>query len=210
MGQQPLMGQPTNPLVELMASTINPATIDTTKPAIGAALESTPMRNNFNAIKDNFTATKADIELLQAVTGGKTTLAALAIEIGKLIFPIGAIYFSKTSTNPATLLGFGTWVLHGAGRGIVCIDPAQTEFDAQGKTGGAKTHTLTANQSGLRSHTHGVPSNSGAGQNVYGVATAATPVSTQFATQTVPASDALEAHNNLQPYIVDYVWERTA
>jgi hypothetical protein len=34
-----------------------------------------------------------------------------------LLYPVGSIYTNATvSTNPATLLGFGTWTAFGAGR----------------------------------------------------------------------------------------------
>ena len=31
-------------------------------------------------------------------------------------FPIGAIYFNVSGTNPATQLNYGTWVLQGSGK----------------------------------------------------------------------------------------------
>ena len=131
-------------------------------------------------------------------------------DLAKLIYPVGIIVRLNVSTNPATLFGFGTWTLHGAGRVGVCIDTNQTEFNTLGKTGGEKTHLLTSNESGLRAHNHAVPAVSGAGTAMWGVASLANPVSSNIATYNSSALNALEAHNNLQPYIVEYVWVRTA
>jgi hypothetical protein len=64
-------------------------------------------------------------------------------------WPVGSIFTATVSTNPATLLGFGTWAAHGTGRVLVAIDATQTEFDTGGETGGAKTHSHTG-----PSHTH--------------------------------------------------------
>jgi type IV secretory pathway VirJ component len=39
------------------------------------------------------------------------------------VYPVGSIYSNATnSTNPATLLGFGTWAVFGAGKVMVGID----------------------------------------------------------------------------------------
>ena len=60
------------------------------------------------------------------------------------VYPVGSIYINAAvATKPGTLLGFGTWAAFGAGRVMVGIDAAQTEFDTLEETGGAKTHTLT-------------------------------------------------------------------
>jgi microcystin-dependent protein len=67
---------------------------------------------------------------------------------------VGCIYTTTVSTNPATVFGFGTWTAFGAGRVLVGLDSGQTEFDTVEETGGAKTVTLTAAQSGLPQHTH--------------------------------------------------------
>jgi microcystin-dependent protein len=64
------------------------------------------------------------------------------------------VFVSVVATDPATLLGFGTWAALGAGRVLVGFDAGQTEFDALKETGGVKTVTLTAAQSGLPQHTH--------------------------------------------------------
>lgn len=68
------------------------------------------------------------------------------------VYPIGSIYMSAVSTNPATLFGFGTWAAFGAGRVPVGFDAGQSEFDAAEKTGGAKTHTLTAAEMPVHGH----------------------------------------------------------
>jgi len=58
-------------------------------------------------------------------------------------WPVGSIFLSTVPTNPAVLLGFGTWVAFAQGRVLVGIDPTQVEFDTVLETGGAKTHVLT-------------------------------------------------------------------
>jgi len=45
--------------------------------------------------------------------------ATLATTVGNLLFPIGSIYTATVSTNPNTLLGFGTWSAYGAGRVMI-------------------------------------------------------------------------------------------
>ena len=71
---------------------------------------------------------------------------------GSEAFPVGSVFIAVVSTDPATLLGYGTWAAFGAGRVLVGFNAADSDFDAAKKTGGAKTHTLTANE--MPSHTH--------------------------------------------------------
>jgi hypothetical protein len=121
------------------------------------------------------------------------------------IYPVGSIYINAAvTTNPATLLGFGTWVAFGTGKMMVGYDASDTDFDALQETGGAKTHTLTTSE--IPSHTH----NSNfiaSGTGVSGVNTAGNYNATTNATS---ATGGGSAHNNMPPYIVAYMWRRTA
>lgn len=83
---------------------------------------------------------------------GPTLPTSLTLAVLGAAYPVGSIYFSTNSTNPATSLGFGTWSAFGAGRVPVGLDAGQTEFDTDEETGGSKTHTLTSSE--MPSHTH--------------------------------------------------------
>jgi len=140
------------------------------------------------------------------------------------VYPIGSIYTSVVSTNPATLLGVGTWVAFGTGRTLVGIDAGQTEFDTVEETGGAKTHTLL--EAEIPSHTHTITdpghahtqttsatdgasgrADASSGGTVYNnVAN----INSNTTGITIDNTGGGGAHNNLQPYIVVYMWKRTA
>lgn len=134
-------------------------------------------------------------------------LAAMATLLDK-IYPVGIVVTLGVSTNPNTLFGVGTWSAI-AGRVIVGIDAGQTEFDTLNETGGEKTHLLTSAESGLPAHNHALSNyNDGTSGSVAKSASANNP--TGGVTGTNTAADAASAHNNLQPYIVKYVWERVS
>ena len=71
----------------------------------------------------------------------------------KKIYPVGSIYMSTVSTNPATLLGFGTWEAMPAGRVLLAQGKSDwgTTYEA-GSSGGEATHQLTVGE--LPSHGH--------------------------------------------------------
>ena len=183
---------------------------------------------------------------------------------GSDAFPVGSVFISVVSTNPGTLLGYGTWVAFGAGRMLVGIDAGQTEFDTVEETGGSKTHTLTTSEMPSHTHTqdahnhtqdahnhtqnahnHGVTdpghvhaiscgttdgsvgrvdSSSSAQAATFNTNSATTGLTVNNATATNQAATATNqaatatnqntggggAHNNLPPYIVVYMWKRTA
>lgn len=129
------------------------------------------------------------------------------------MMPVGFVVTLGISTNPATLYGFGTWTQI-QGKVIVGLS-TDTEFNTLNKTGGEKTHQLTAAE--MPSHYHQVKTEWGT--NTVSVSppnggylqVAGTSAGTH---SPVPNSSTVEggdvAHNNLQPYITKYVWERTA
>jgi hypothetical protein len=96
-----------------------------------------------------------------------------------------------------------------AGRVLVGLDSAQTEFDTIGKEGGEKAHTLTVDEMPSHRHTQTRYADalavSGGDQGVLSAGTSS--VSTG---QQTLYSGGGQAHNNLQPYKVVYMWLRTA
>lgn len=97
-----------------------------------------------------------DADKLGVIVSGvlKTITAAnIAIEVGKRQSPVGTVYTNgSVSTNPATLLGFGTWAAFGAGRVTVGYLNGDADFGTLGATGGEKTHVLSVGE--LATHTH--------------------------------------------------------
>lgn len=131
------------------------------------------------------------------------------------VYPVGCVYTTTVSTNPATLFGIGTWVAFGSGRVLVGLDAGQAEFDAVEKTGGAKTHTLTTAEMPSHTHvqdahSHSVATTTGAGLGLLADGATSGAATTGDATATNQNTGGGGAHNNLQPYIVVYFWKRTA
>ena len=79
---------------------------------------------------------------LDAVSGGP----------GGDAFPVGSVFIAVVATNPATLLGYGTWSAIAAGRMLVGLNSGDVDFDTAEETGGAKTHALTTAE--IPAHTH--------------------------------------------------------
>jgi hypothetical protein len=142
----------------------------------------------------------------------------LAVEFGKLLYPVGSIYTNaSSSTNPATLLGFGTWTAFGAGRVMVGFDSGNTLFDTAEETGGSAdaivvSHTHTATDSG---HTHSISGKVGytSGDSIAMRADLSGTTKTTdagYANISVSTTGSSGTNANYQPYITVYMWKRTA
>jgi len=160
---------------------------------------------------DQHSDTNDAIEALEAKVGVDSSAVTSSLDykvenmvetvIGT-IYPVGAIYTSTLSTNPATLFGVGTWEAYAEGRVLVGKADSGT-FDTAGATGGGETHTLTIAE--MPAHSHGISSgadNTESGTGRYKPGALETIQST--------SKGGGEAHNNLQPYVVVYMFKRTA
>lgn len=119
-----------------------------------------------------------------------------------LIYPIGSLYFSYTSTSPATRFG-GTWsaitgrfIYANAGTGV----------------GGANTHQLTINE--MPSHRHAARGYHNVVQQYSGLASLPCVAWEDHINDGVGAySNATGSgavHNNMPAYQTVYCWRRTA
>lgn len=102
-------------------------------------------------------------------TGAAGQGGLTAADVIALIYPVGAIMPTTSNVNPGTYLTGTTWESFGAGKTLVGVDTADTDFNSAAKTGGAKTvsgqhnhstmsHTLTTNE--IPNHRHNVESHS--------------------------------------------------
>ena len=160
---------------------------------VDASKDSTGMRN---------------LTITGALSAGSGTIGGSAIATIASIYPVGSIYINAAvATNPATLLGFGTWTAFGAGRVMVGLDATDSDFDTAQETGGAKTHTLTIAE--MPSHTH-TSTLRGNGEDENQNIPSASDNTDPSLTMTTNATGGGSAHNNVQPYVVVYMWRRTA
>lgn len=154
-------------------------------------------------------------------TAVQAAIDAAVLATKQALYPVGSIYTNATNnTNPATLLGFGTWAAFGTGRALVGIDATQTEFDVLGETGGSKTHTLTIAQMPLHSHNISLEFGTNTNLNVgypgqYNQVRAANGAvyngnNSSGDSNVMSGNGGGQAHNNLQPYVVVQMWQRTA
>lgn len=132
------------------------------------------------------------------------------------IYPVGSIYISTSSTfNPQNVWG-GTWKKTADGR---CLIGANDTYPL-GSTGGEAAHYLTGNEMPPHGHSGGKVYN----YNLSNTGIAASSIEKygeQFLyidQSSSTASNILHtnaegggaSHNNMQPYLAVYIWERTA
>ncbi len=124
-------------------------------------------------------------------------------------FPIDSYYFSAVSTDPATTLGFGTWVREGEGRFISSVgtgtdDNAVSRQMVAGDNSGEYEVILTQQQMPRHSHTYTLENTRGSG------AAGAEDGNSSFTTPNTSEAGNDQAHSNTPPSFGMYVWRRTA
>jgi len=116
-------------------------------------------------------------------------------------FPIGSVFLSVVSTNPATLLGYGTWVRIAEGRMFVGQKSSDADFDVAEETGGAKTINNRH-----RHYTGGMVT----AADVYGVTHSSARYCKNQSSYWYTDYQGSTARSVMNPYFVVYTWKRTA
>lgn len=201
-----------------------PNAIKATQDSRGQKIDTTYIKNI--SVSDNtLTVYKGD--------GSATNLDIISFD---QIYPIGAIYMSTISTNPAILFKIGNWEALPAGRVLLAQGTSTWGVNySAGSTGGEDKHTLTVSESAPHNHTgnattsgsththaltmrasHGESGNGGVPRFSDG------DVWSGYKTQNLSAagehshaitinnSGGGQAHNNMQPYLSVYMWKRTS
>ena len=135
------------------------------------------------------------------------TFTAMQNKLLDSIYPIGSIIIKDDATDYSSYLGF-SWEKVFAGVTLVGLDTTQTEFNAIGKKGGEKEHTLTVEES--PEHNHGMLVEGQGGSSSYALRVLSTGAGGGFNTMYSNINGGGQAHNNLQPYEVVAFWKRIA
>lgn len=195
--------------------TLTSATLVT--PALG-----TPTSGTLDSCTSNTEAFGTSNTQLATTAFVQAALAAL--------HPVGSIYTSTSATNPGTALGFGTWVAFGAGRVMIGDGGG---FSA-GATGGSAdaivvshdhSFSATTNTASLTGTLEASKPASASGivsvqaTGVGGGADGSQASATRYAIDashshtlsgTTGSAGSSGTNANLQPYVVVYMWNRTA
>lgn len=192
------------------------------------------LANNLNS-SGQLDATDGLVNAVPVANGGTgaSSVSAAVSNLSASIYPVGSIYINAAvSTNPATLLGFGTWVSFGTGRVLVGVDSSDSAFDTLGETGGSKdaivvshSHTYSGTTDSSGDHQHresiGVVGTFGTGASAYrgnysGSESGTTDLTSSAGSHShtfsgsTSSSGSSGTNANLQPYITVYMWKRTA
>jgi len=167
-----------------------------------AAIDATKIANG-TVSNTEFQHLNGVTSALQTQIDTKTTLQA--------VYPVGSIYISVSSTDPAILFGFGTWTTaNTTGRMLIGVQSNNARWDTPLETGGNERITLSVNE--IPSHRHGGIYPAGA-SGVYSQAfdvdhpqTGADLTHQKYTSYT----GGNASHDNMPPYIAVYMWRRTA
>lgn len=144
-----------------------------------------------------------------------------------MIYPVGAIYMSTSSTNPGSTLG-GSWVRWGQGRVPVGLDESDYDYNSPNSTGGSESSyhshssgnlTAAIGAYDLKAGNLGYENATALGSNGFTYGFRHSESSSEF-DKLIPShkvsngtriygSTSGTSSSTVQPYVVCYMWRRT-
>ena len=119
-----------------------------------------------------------------------------------MVYPVGSVYVSVNATNPSALFG-GTWEQI---KDRFLLSAGNT-YKA-GATGGEDTHVLTVDE--MPRHNHSIDNLNASGSTTPYMTVQAQEKKGYGGNVQTFFTGGGQAHNNMPPYIVVYIWKRTA
>ena len=161
---------------------------------------------NPEAVRAIASGVKKDIEAEMA--GMKKDIEAEMAGVKKNTTHVGQIILSTTLNTADKVKNIygGNWEAFGAGRVLV---GAGGGFTA-GQTGGEYNHTLTINEMPSHMHSSRMHNTNGAGVNYLNVEKTDPGMGLTVGNEGTSAAGGGQPHNNMQPYVVVYMWRRVA
>lgn len=142
--------------------------------------------------------------------GGVDLDAATLNYAFQLMHPVGSVYISTSSANPANIFGFGTWEPCCVGRFPLGVDENDPNIGLSGLQDGEKEHTLTVAEMPKHRHTQ-ISANSGS-SGLTGTTYSGLGWSTgnnEILGNAMQDTGGSQPHNNMPPYETFYFWKRT-
>jgi len=191
-----------------------------------------PEASTVNNLNDTVEALESKV----GVTGSAVSTSHDYI-IKNKIWPVGCVFIAVVPTNPATLTGLGSaedWTQIAGGQMLVGQTDGDADFNVAEETGGAKTKTIakanlpnistgagTAHTHTQNSHYHGIPNGGGTSGSGYSADTslhdhadhnssAKTATNQNESAHTHSLGGSGTAMDVVNPYLVVYIWKRTA
>lgn len=203
---------------------------------IGMMSKKTSQSNQLDKVAKEYLQNETDIDNLYEKTVDESGLITqsdireLMNQLKLEMYPVGSIYISTNDKNPSEYIG-GTWESYGEGRTIVGAGTGTDSNNVKkvfqiNETGGEYQHTLTVNE--MPSHNHDYYMDVFRDEATRFGSFINTSVDPEDATYpgwgpttnfqsgnrsgtfNITSTGGSQAHNNIQPYIVTYIWRRTA
>lgn len=178
--------------------------------------------NTFTALEHSAIETDT---IAETTAGSGVTVDGVLVKDGQIeatylqaIYPVGSIYIETTGTNPGTTFGFGTWAAFGSGKVLVGLDSGDTDFDTAEETGGSKTHShpLSDNGQALVDGTandirvHRVSTASSWNADIMNESAGTYTSTNESRARATGLRGDTDSADGMNPYIVVYMWKRTA